>query len=369
MLKNNFDIFRSELYLILWNRFHKRGCLHLKITINDIAKMAGVSKSTVSRALNGTGYISEEKRNKILQLVKTHNYFPDSKAVSLSKKKTMTVGLVLPAVSGPFYSEVIQGVEEVLSANKYFTLFMTFDSKASEKTRERYISLISSKRIDGIIIFDPEVDESTVERVVKFEIPAVYLGEDISGMNVDTILIDNFNGAYSMTEHLIKVHGHKKIAFITGPANSFDSAERFRGYKYALEKNGLKFDANFVCRGDFTKESGENVVESCLKSGATAIFAANDEMALGVIEELERRKIKVGKEIAVVGFDDVFWSKYIHPPLTTVHQPMHSIGKMAAKTILDRINSNDFVKTPMRIVLSTRLIVRDSCGCGTGFTN
>lgn len=341
----------------------------LKITIEDIAKMAGVSKSTVSRALNGTGYISKEKRKKILELVKIHNYVPDSKAVNLSKKKTMTIGLVLPSVAGPFYGEVIQGVEEVLSENKYFTLFMTYGTNSPEKTRERYISLISSGRVDGIIIFDPEVNELTIEKVTKFEAPAIYLGEDVHGMNVDTILVDNFNGAYLVTEHLIRVHGHKRIAFITGPAKSFDSAERFRGYKYALEKNDVKFDATLVCHGDFTKDSGKDAVETCLRSGATAIFASNDEMALGVIEELQKRKIIVGKEIAVVGFDDVFWSKYIQPSLTTVHQPMRSIGKMAAKTILDRINSNDVVKSPMRIVLSTKLMIRNSCGCGTSSIN
>ncbi|MGC8638229.1 MAG: LacI family DNA-binding transcriptional regulator, partial [Athalassotoga sp.] len=112
--------------------------------------------------LNGTGYISKEKKAKILELVKIHNYVPDSKAINLSKKKTMTIGLVLPSVAGPFYSEVIQGVEEILSANRYFTIFMTFDENSSEKNRERYISLISSGRVDGMIIFDPEVNESTV---------------------------------------------------------------------------------------------------------------------------------------------------------------------------------------------------------------
>ncbi|BBJ28150.1 LacI family DNA-binding transcriptional regulator [Athalassotoga saccharophila] len=339
----------------------------MKTTIDDIAKMAGVSKSTVSRALNGTGYISKDKKKKILELVKLHNYVPDSKAVNLSKKKTMTIGLVLPSVTGPFYGEVIQGVEEVLSENKYFTLFMTFESNSPEKNRERYLSLMSSGRIDGIIIFDPQVDSQTVEKVTKFEIPVVYLGEDVHGS--DVILVDNFSGAYSMTEHLIKIHKHERIAFITGPAKSFDSVERLRGYKFALENNDIEFDPSLVCRGDFTKESGKNAVENCLKNGATAIFAANDEMALGVIEELERKRIKVGKEIAVVGFDDTFWSRYIQPPLTTVHQPMHSIGKMAAKTILDRINSKDLVKSPMRIVLSTRLIVRNSCGCETDSTN
>lgn len=348
----------------------KECVLFLKTTIDDIAKMAGVSKSTVSRALNGTGYISNEKKVKILELVKTHNYVPDSKAINLSKKMTMTVGLVLPSASGPFYGEVIRGVEEVLSANKYFTMLMTFDSESSsEKTRERYISLISSGRVDGIIIFDPEINEVTVDKVMSFETATVYLGEDIHGMNVDTILIDNFNGAYLITEHLIKIHGHNKIAFITGPAKSFDSAERFRGYKYALEKNNMIFDPNLIYRGDFTKNSGKSAVESCLKDKVTAIFASNDEMALGVIEELQSRKITIGKQIAVVGFDDVFWSKYIQPSLTTVHQPMHSIGKMAAKTILDRINSNDVVKSPMRIVLSTRLMIRNSCGCGTDSTN
>ncbi len=340
----------------------------MKITINEIAKMAGVSKSTVSRALNGTGYISDEKKSKIFELVKIHNYVPDSKAVNLSKGKAMTVGLVLPSAAGPFYGEVVRGLEEVLSANKYFTMLMTFDNTSVEEVRKRYISMIGSKRVDGMIIFDPEVNAEMVEKVMSFKIPVVYLGESIQGMDVDTILIDNFDGAYMMTEHLVKIHNYKRIAFITGPANSFDGAERLRGFKHALEMNGLSFDPTLVFRGDFTKESGKNAAEVCLKSGANAIFASNDEMALGVIEELQRKGIKVGKDMAVVGFDDAFWSRYIFPPLTTVHQPMHSIGKMAAKTILEKIESNDVVKTPMKIVLNTRLIVRNSCGCGS-FTN
>ncbi len=326
--------------------------------------MAGVSKSTVSRAINGSGYVSSELREKILRIVRENDYVPDSKAINLSKKKTMTIGLVLPSTSGPFYGEVIRGVEEVLAARKYFTLLTTLDSaKETSKARERYITILREKRTDGIIIFDPEADEETLKNVFKLKIPCVYMGRELSYDIFDTVLVDNFDGSSAMMEHLLKDHGYGRIAFITGPENSDDSTQRLKGYLYALKTNGMPVDKELVCTGDFTMESGKKLFEKLVKLKAEAVFAANDEMALGVIEEMKKHGMVPGKDMAVVGFDDAMWSKFIQPALTTVHQPMYSIGKLAAKIVLDRLDTTEGSRDPMKIILHTKLMIRNSCGC------
>jgi len=336
----------------------------LKITITKIAEIVGVSKATVSRAINGSGYVSPQTKEKVLQVVKEYDYVPDSKAINLSKRKTATIGLVLPSTSGPFYGEVMRGVEVVLTPERYFILLMTFNvMEDPEKVRKRYISLVREKRVDGIIIFDPEADEETAKKVAKLNFPCVYIGKNFNNINVDTVSVDNFSGSYMMMDHLIKVHKYKRIAFLNGPEDSFDSIERFRGYRYALEEYGIGFDPKLVRFGDFTRKSGREICREFLESHVDVIFAANDEMALGVIEEMQKHNLVAGREMAVVGFDDAMWSQFIQPPLTTVHQPMYSIGKLAARMILERINTSDSHKEVMKTLLHTKLIVRNSCGC------
>lgn len=326
--------------------------------------MAGVSKSTVSRAINESGYVSPESKEKILRIVKENDYVPDSKAINLSRNKTMTIGLVLPSTSGPFYGEVIRGVEEVLAMRKYFTLLTTLDSaKETSKARERYITLLREKRTDGIIVFDPEADEETLKNISDLKIPCVYMGKELSCEIFDTVLVDNFNGSSVMTEHLAKDHGYRKIAFITGPENSDDSTERLKGYLHSLKSNGIPFDKSMIFTGDFTMESGKKAFEKLIKLGAEAVFAANDEMALGVIEEMKKHGLIPGKDMAVVGFDDAMWSRFIQPALTTVHQPMYSIGKLSARTVLDRLSAPEPPEKPVKITLRTKLMIRNSCGC------
>ncbi|HBT38798.1 MAG TPA: hypothetical protein DIT29_06280 [Pseudothermotoga sp.] len=342
------------------------GVMFLKLTISQIAKLAGVSKSTVSRALNGSEYVSEKTKRRILEIIRKYDYVPDSKAVSLSKKKTFTVGLVLPSTSGPFYGEVIRGVEEVLSAKKYFTLLTILDSGQDVKqARKRYLSMIREKRVDGAIVFDPTVDKTTVHKLSESKIPIVFLLKDFQDFGIDSVMVDNLSGSARMVDHLVEVHGYKRIAFVKGPEVSDDSEQRFQGFVESLKRHNLCCDDLLVFNSDFTFEGGRKVFQELRKklNKLEAIFCANDEMALGIIEEMKKEGIQIGKDIAVVGFDDAFWSAYIDPPLTTVHQPMYEVGKISAQRVLERINNPDVFKDPVKIMLQTQLVVRKSCGC------
>jgi LacI family transcriptional regulator len=333
----------------------------LKLTIAQIAKLANVSKATVSRALNGSGYVSEETRKKILEIVKKYDYVPDSKAVSLSKKKTNTIGIILPSVSGPFYGEVLKGAEEVLIHEGYFTLLVVLDSNNNiKKARERYLKVIREKRVDGAIIFDPMLDQKTAIRIVEYGVPVIFLVKVFK--EADSVTIDNFSASVAMMEHLIKDHGYKNIAFVRGPETSIDSEERYKGYMFSVQKYGLE---TYVFNSDLTYEGGRKVFEKIkpFLKNLDAIFCANDEMALGIVKELKNEGIHPGEDIAVVGFDDAVWTPHIEPPLTTVHQPMYEYGKVAASRLLDRIRYPDTFQKPLTIKLNWEIVIRKSCGC------
>ncbi|MDK2864871.1 MAG: LacI family transcriptional regulator, repressor for deo operon, udp, cdd, tsx, nupC, and nupG [Thermotogota bacterium] len=338
----------------------------LKLTISQIARLAGVSKSTVSRALNGSGYVSEVTRRKIQDIIRKYDYVPDSKAVSLSKRRTFTIGLVLPSTSGPFYGEVIRGVEEVLSSRGYFTLLTVLDSGQDEvRARKRYLSAIRERRVDGAIIFDPTIDEETVNKLSRCRMPIIFLLKDFQALGIDSVVVDNFSGSVSMVNHLVEKHGYRCIAFIRGPEVSDDSEERFQGFVESLKRHGISCDDLPVFVSNFTFEGGRRIYKELRKflHRLDAVFCANDEMALGIMEEMKKDGYKPGIDVAVVGFDDAFWAGHIEPPLTTVHQPMYEVGKISAERILDRVESPDVFKDPVKITLRTRLVVRKSCGC------
>lgn len=338
----------------------------MKLTISRIAELAGVSKSTVSRALNNSGYVSEKTRKKIQEIVRKYDYVPDSKAVSLSRKRAFTIGLVLPSTSGPFYGEVIRGVEEVLAARRCFTLLTILDSGQSEKeARKRYLSMIREKRVDGAIVFDPTVDESTVHILSRSRVPIVFLSKDFQAFGIDSVTVDNFAGSLYMMNHLVKEHGYKKIAFVKGPTVSDDSEQRFQGFVESLRRHGLHYDERLIFSSDFTFEGGKKVFKELqwMLKELEVIFCANDEMALGIIEEMKKEGIRPGRDVAIVGFDDAFWSGHIDPPLTTVHQPMYEVGKISAQRVLEKSNNPEVFKDPVKITLQTRLVVRKSCGC------
>lgn len=336
-----------------------------KRTITDIAKELGVSKSMISRVINNKGYVAPEKRMIIKRFLKDVGYIPNFTARSLAHSRTFSIGLVIPSVAGPFYSEVIRGVEDVLASEHYFTSLFTLDSRTDLGTdvREAYTLAALEKRVDGMIIFDSEISEEQVETFTSRHVPVILLDYHGNNQDIDWISIDNFRGSYSMMMHLIKVHGFKDIAFVGGPALSFDGNERLKGYTVALNDVGIPIRNDMIFHNDFTREGAYKITDEILEScKPQAIFAANDETALGIMEKMKERGIIPGKDIAVVGFDDVIWAKFVEPGITTVHQPMYSLGRLAAETILKRIQGT--VKEEItHLILPTRVVVRRSCGC------
>lgn len=332
----------------------------MKLTITKIAEMAGVSKTTVSRVLNNSGYVSSANRTRIRTIIEEHGYVPDSRAISLSRTRTEIIGLIIPETSGPFYGELLSGVEESLRDKEHFTLIMTFGNDTPLRVRERYISIMRQKRVDGMIIFDPEVDQSTVQEVSRLSIPVVLLNREFPDLPVHSICVDNFRGAVLMMRHLIEHHKYRRIAFISGPADSQDSHDRLRGYRDSIEKSGLSFDESLVFKGDFTRQRASKLFDRIVTKNVDAIFASNDEGALGVLEAARRDSLN-GRFLPVVGFDDAVWAQFIQPPLTTVRQPMYQLGRLAGHTITESLSQK--VREHVRLTLNTKLVVRRSCGC------
>ncbi|MFN3134455.1 MAG: LacI family DNA-binding transcriptional regulator [Candidatus Kryptonium sp.] len=331
------------------------------ITIKDVAKKAKVSVSTVSRVINQNYPVSEKTKRKVLKAIQELNYSPNLTARSLVLKKTHTIGVVLPDMHGDFFSEIIKEIDKKAREFGYHVLLTSSHSNLQELD-EVLISLLNGK-VDGMIIMNPTLKSIYVETRLLRKIPLVLLNCCGDIQNSDVILIDNYTGAYNLTKHLIK-HGHEKIAIITGPPDNFDSIERLKGYKDALKDAGITPSPEFEFHGDFTKDSGYEIMKSILSLSTkpTAIFALNDDMAIGAIQYAKKIGLKIPADIAIVGFDDIPMAEHINPSLTTVRVPMDKVGSMAAEKLFERIEKGTELKFS-KTVLETTLIVRESCGC------
>lgn len=332
-----------------------------KATIKDVAAKAGVSISTVSKVISGNYPVSEKTRKKVLKVIKELNYQPNLTARSLVLKKTHTIGVVLPDIHGEFFSEIIKGIDKKAREFGYHVLLTSSHSDLKELD-EVLISLLNG-RVDGLIIMNPTLKSVYVESRLLRKVPLVLLNCCGEIQNADVILIDNYAGAYNLTKHLIK-HGHKKIAVITGPSDNLDSIERLRGYKDALRESGIEPSPELEFQGDFTESSGYEIMKTILSlpDKPTAVFALNDDMAIGAIQYSKKAGIRIPSDIAIAGFDDIPMASYIHPSLTSVHVPIDRAGILAAEKLFERIEKGSQAKFT-KVVLETTLVVRESCGC------
>ena len=332
-----------------------------KPTIKDVATKAGVSVSTVSKVLSGKYPVSDKIKRKVLKAIKELNYSPNLIARSLVLKKTHTIGVVLPDMHGEFFSEIIKGIDKKARDYGYHVLLTSSHSNLKELD-EALLSLMNG-RVDGLIIMNPTLRSSYIESRLLKKMPVVLLNCCGDIQNADVILIDNYTGAYNLTKHLIK-HGHRKIAIITGPLDNYDSIERLKGFKDALKEEGIDFQPEFEYHGDFTETSGYEIMKEILSKSnkPTAIFALNDDMAIGVIQCAKKMGVRIPSDIAVAGFDDIPMAGYIHPSLTSVHVPIDKVAILSAEKLFERIEKGTEAKFT-RTILETRLVVRESCGC------
>ncbi|PNR98771.1 transcriptional regulator [Petrotoga mexicana DSM 14811] len=329
-----------------------------RITIEDIAQIAQVSKATVSYVINDKPGVSEPVRNKIKNIIEETNYFPNSAARGLAGEKTHFVGLVIPDISDMFYANIIRGVEKTLNKKDY--LLNLFTTHARPEREQQVVRLLNKSMVDGLIIMAYFITDNFIKSLKERDIPFVFIDYPPKDEDIYSVMVDNENGAFEATEYLIKL-GHKKIAFLEGPQVAWDSKARFKGYLKALKAYGIKFNQELVENGNFTKEEGYTATKRLLEKGEkfTAIFSSNDQMAIGAMRALKESGYKIPTDVSTIGFDNIEASSIIEPPLTTVSQPIYEMGKKAVDIITALINGETIEEK--RYLLKTKLIERQSC--------
>lgn len=325
-------------------------------TIVQVARLAGVSPSTVSRVLNSTAVVAPETERRVRAAIEELNFFPHPAARQLVSQRTNTIGLLLPEISGEFFPPLLRGIETgVRQAGYDLLIHSTPDSHSHRPLREH--------NTDGLIIFPGSVDDKELQRWHNIGFPVVLLYRSAPpGANFPVVTIENKSGAEKALNHLIEAHGRCRIAFLCGPTGHEDSIWRERGYRQALEAHALPFDPGLVACGGFDEQESFRTVQRWLRDGVEfdAVFAGDDEAAMGVISALRQAGRKIPDEVAVVGFDDVPYSRFVSPPLTTVRAPTEQVGRSAVSLLVKCIRGEP---CNPEILLPTELIIRRSCGC------
>ena len=329
------------------------------VTIREVAHAAGVSVATVSRVVNGTAVVKDETRLRVETEVTRLRYSPNAAARSLITNRTNTIGVVLPDIWGEYFSEVIRGIDLSARQAGYHVLVSSSHSDVAE-TRDVLGTMHG--RVDGVIVMSPHASPRELEGSLPPSLPVVFLNSAPGGPQQAAINVDNRGGARAMVAHLVGL-GHRRLAFVTGPASNFDAAERRRGCRDALRAARLAPNAVTEIEGDFGEESGQTAGESIVRLSPrpTAIFAANDSMAIGVLFALRRAGVRVPEEIAVAGFDDIPIARFASPPLSTVRHDIRTLGERALARLLAAI-SGEGASYAVREVLPIRLVLRESTG-------
>ncbi|BFJ01461.1 LacI family DNA-binding transcriptional regulator [Priestia megaterium] len=330
-------------------------------TIKDIARVAGVSVTTVSRALNGYSDVNEKTRQKIAAVARELNYSPNTLARGLVMQKSKTIGLLVSGISREsvkdnFTFEVLCGVNERASTLGYdLILFNTNTMMQREKT---YTQLCRERRVDGAIIQGIKKEDPYLKEVVESDIPCVLVDIPVHSNSVGYVTTDNALGAKKAVEHLASL-GHKHIGMINGHEDAFVSQERLNGYREALKECGLSFRSEWVVSGNFEEKKAEKAAQELINrhKEVTAIFCASDLMALGALKACKELGLHVPKEMSIVGYDNIVLASYSSPNLTTVGQEVYQIGYEAADLLIEMLEGKE---TNMKRYLDTKLIIRES---------
>lgn len=324
------------------------------VTIGMVAEEAGVSASTVSRVLNGTAAVNDTKKQAIDAAIARLGFVPNPMARGLAGGRTLSIGVVTQALDSPFYGPAMRGIEDQLLPAGYNALFVSGHWNAAAEAR--CIGVLQSRRVDGIIVVTGRLADDALVDLAAAQ-PVVITGRSLQASGLYSLHFDNFEGGRLATQHLVQL-GHRRIAFISGEGDHPDALERQRGYRAALEAAGIAFDPALVVPGDYLEVSGLLAVERLLQSGQhfTAIFTANDQMALGATLGLQRHSLRVPEDVSVVGFDDLAASSYAVPPLSSVRQPAYELGQAAATAMLQLLAGT----TPDVHLAAPRLIARES---------
>ncbi|AVF36502.1 ribose operon transcriptional repressor RbsR [Rahnella sikkimica] len=329
-------------------------------TMKDVARLAGVSTSTVSHVINKNRFVSESIADKVNAAVEQLNYAPSALARSLKLNQTRTLGMLLTASSNPFYSEVVRGVERSCYERGYSLILCNTDGDAERMNRS--LETLLQKRVDGLLIMCTENHRPSKDAISRYpSLPIVMMDWSPFEGSIDVIQDNALLGGEMATDYLIR-HGYSRIACITGPLDKTTAQERLNGYRQAMKKAGLEILPGYEVSSDFEFGGGLVAMEQLLMLSEPphAVFASNDAMAVGVYQALYQRGLRVPDDVAVVGYDDIQLAQYLMPPLTTIHQPKDSLGELAVDALLHRLQEPE--SEPQVLVLTPELVVRQSVG-------
>lgn len=351
-----------------------------KPTIEDIARLAGVSRGTVSRVINRRPDVDRETRARVLGVIEAQGYVPSITAAGLAGGRNRLVGMVAPVFTWPILGELVRGITEILGRTSYELVLYTFNDEDLTRNRRDVINrLLATQLTAGLLAMYPGELSDQLTELSQQGVPVVIV-DDQREQTTPWVRADDVGGAYTAVRHLIQL-GHRRIAHIQGPTEYLVSHDRHEGYLRALAEAGVAPDHALIQQGDFLPTSGYNcalrLFDLPAESRPTAIFASTDQMAYGVLRAADERGIVVPRDLALVGFDDDAPSAHVHPPLTTVHQPSFEMGQEAIKLLLallaraedDGLDDGEpQPELPQRIVLPTTLVVRASCGASDSIT-
>lgn len=329
--------------------------------LEDIAKLAGVSRSTVSRVINNQPNVNENTRQKVLRVIQEQNFHPNSVARALVTRQTCTLSLVIPQRVGavfkdPYFPTLIQSI--IFEANRHgYAVMLWIGDKVEEETNfcQR---VLGNGFFDGILITTAVDDDPLIPRLIETNFPFVLIGAP-QYPNMNYVDIDNICAAQNVVAHLIRL-GHTRIGIITGPLDESSARNRLRGYRQAMQNAGLPVLDAFIVEGDYGRQSGYDGMKQLLLQRPDAVFASNDTMASGALLALHEAGLHVPKDIAIAGFDDLLATEETDPPLTTVRQPVTELGGQATRMLVEIIEQRR--TEPYQVLLPTQLIVRSSCG-------
>ncbi len=349
----------------------------MSVTIGDVARKAGVSKSTVSLVLNKRPNVSEDTRLKVLATIESLNYKPLKAAQAITTKKTKNIGFMEIVVTHDnpeklaskygfatmiptFAGDVARGIEEEAQRRGYGLLFNTYYGNLTHSIKE-IPPMVTNYWIDGLLLIGGSFTEEFITMLKKWKIPFVLVGSHLPSDNANCVFADNASGVIQSVEYLINL-GYSKIGFINGPSNTQTSFDKMQGYLLALQKNDIEFDKNLVEAGDFSALSGYEAMKRLLKRNKhlNAVFVGFDGMAIGAAKAITERGLKIPEDISIIGFEDSWIATHFNPPLTTVKVFKYEIGIAAAKMLFELLGSIRMSR-PKKVIVPTELMIRKSC--------
>lgn len=356
----------SIFFCFLYGRASISRSTIMKPTIYDVAKKAGVGIGTVSRVINSSPQISEETKNRVLQVIHELNYQPHAMARGLARNKTHMVAIILPTFTGYFFIELLRGIQQVITRHQYdIVLYNVDDPKRIDVFLKR---TLRERRVDGVLLVSMSISRTYKEKYQNARFPIVLV--DNFHEELDSVYVENEQGAYLATSHLIK-QGHTKVGMIDAQLQSRPAKIRLLGYKKALHDHRLPFLEKYLIISDsdtdkdgFNRQAGYEAMKRMLmlEDRPTAVFISSDVQAAGAIRAIQESGLKIPDDVAIVGFDDIELAQYLG--LTTIHQPLYEMGRLAAHRLIDRINQGQMERLDKRF--STHLVIRNSCGAKAG---